>query len=216
MKKINFVDKIYCINLDESKERWKKMNKQFEKLEIDVERLSASKYDINDYNPVKKLPGQIGCLKSHERIIQNAKINNYENILILEDDVILHEKIVNILNDLYINNKMPDEWSEIFLTGGLINNNSKLIDCKYTNFKKMKNVVGTWAFILNKSIYDKLLSLYKTRKYNADDCHFRFIHNKDSYIIYPFLARIEMEESTITMNKANKKLHDITLSHFRK
>jgi len=74
-------DKIYCINLDHRTDRWDHAKKEL------------LKYNILDL--VTRFSGCTGkngetsytfATKSHIECIKDAKINNYKNILILEDD----------------------------------------------------------------------------------------------------------------------------------
>ena len=73
MKLNEFVDKIYCINLKNRRNKKKFIEEQSKRLELDITFFNAIR---NKKNPAK------GCLESHLSIIQNAKVNNYKRILI--------------------------------------------------------------------------------------------------------------------------------------
>jgi len=59
---------------------------------------SFSKQHIN--SPLLRSGAYIGCTLSHLSIIQDAKKNDYERILVLEDDVIIHKDFINLFDKL--------------------------------------------------------------------------------------------------------------------
>ena len=77
---LDYFDFIYCINLNRRRDRWKKVQKEFERMGVlhKVFRFDAIENFEN---------GHIGCALSHRNIIQDAKIKGYKNILIFEDDI---------------------------------------------------------------------------------------------------------------------------------
>ena len=80
-------EKIYCINLSSRTDRWDMCLRQFSKFGMsDVQRFDAVKY--NHPKLSAKTNGHIGCTLSHYNIIKEAKLKNYSNILVLEDDFI--------------------------------------------------------------------------------------------------------------------------------
>jgi glycosyl transferase family 25 len=52
--------------------------------------------------------GALGCLLSHIEIIKIAKKNNYQKILILEDDFLMINNFKDELNNLFSN--IDDNW----------------------------------------------------------------------------------------------------------
>ncbi len=141
---VDFVDKIYCINLDSRKDRWQQVTHQFEKVGIVdyVERISA----IVDKDPRK------GCLDSHFYCINDSIKNGYENILIFEDDVyfvdfdceILAEAINFIVHDLH--------W-DLFYLGGNVMYPAKFV---YKHVFKTR-FFSTHAYIVNQRAFKKIL-----------------------------------------------------------
>lgn len=78
-------DQAFCVNLDNRTDRWKASKKQFDKIGLNVERVSA----INGFErpPASIRPGEVGCLLSHLKVFQIAKERNLKSFLMLEDDV---------------------------------------------------------------------------------------------------------------------------------
>jgi GR25 family glycosyltransferase involved in LPS biosynthesis len=125
-----FFDKIYLINLDKDKERLEYMmefveNNSIENyIRVPGAQVDAPLSDIPEYvyrnfnkNEEKYIRGSIGCRLSHLSVINDAKINGYERILILEDDI----KLVNdiTLNDLLTNNLNYIQEFDMLYFGGL-------------------------------------------------------------------------------------------------
>ena len=87
----DYFDKIYCINLKHRKDRWQESLIEFDRLNIT--------HDVERFEAIESKPGIVGCTASHYKIVQDAKIKGYKNILILEDDVkILRDDAINIIS----------------------------------------------------------------------------------------------------------------------
>jgi glycosyl transferase, family 25 len=155
----NLIDKIYVINMDKDKERMSILDKKLKKMGIEYERISGidgkKKYkELKDKTKIR--PGQLGCLMSHIKILEKAKNNNYQNILIFEDDVIFCknfiEKLVKLLKKvkqnegnfdvLYLGCSQKHEWKNIV---------------EKENYYLGKNMDGTFGMIVNRGIFNKTL-----------------------------------------------------------
>lgn len=73
------VTKAYVINLDDRKDRWDHIQKEFENIKsVELVRFPA----------LKGKPGMIYCAKSHHKLLEQAfEDPKVENVLVLEDDV---------------------------------------------------------------------------------------------------------------------------------
>jgi glycosyl transferase family 25 len=74
---MEFIDKIFYINLDKRQDRRREIETELEKMQFPLDK-------IERFCAIEC--GQIGCIESHLSIIRLAKERNYKNILILEDD----------------------------------------------------------------------------------------------------------------------------------
>ena len=65
MSLLNYFDRVYCINLDERKDRWEECVDEFNKIDAlnDVERFSAVEHER----------GIAGCTLSHYEISKSVK-----------------------------------------------------------------------------------------------------------------------------------------------
>jgi GR25 family glycosyltransferase involved in LPS biosynthesis len=150
MKIVDFFDKIYCINLDHRTDRWQQAQEEFEKIGIkdNVTRFSAIKNEIN---------GALGCRDSHLAIIKEAKLNNYKNILIFEDDVLFYQDNIDI-------NKIEqtlDELSNLdwflFYFGTTVDPNVGYFNKITNNIVKTNFAYALQSYAVNYKIFDKVL-----------------------------------------------------------
>src|SRR2546423_5751287 len=82
-----------CINLDRRPERWERMRTRLSDAGLGaVERFRA--VDGRDLQLPPQWPetaGAFGCLQSHLAVVKQARAQQCENILIMEDDVVFAE-----------------------------------------------------------------------------------------------------------------------------
>ena len=185
-----FPYKIYCINLDSRPDRWENMSREFDKHGLIVQRVSAFVGEKSDYNPCGKTLGQIGCLKSHAWVVEDAMKHGYETVMVFEDDAVLCkdfcsnlEKAIKMLE--HAPNGSRTQWNLLYLSG-LFFTDVKIHE-KNLHVRKIDQVNATHAMVYHKRAYQDLARLYNNRVYNADDV-LRFLEEK--YIVFPFLASI--------------------------
>jgi len=160
MSLLDNFDKVYCINLDSRKDRWKECVIEFNKIGIldEVERFSAVKHER----------GIAGCTLSHYEIIKKCKKDGCKNVLIFEDDVEFievdnfHKLLDSSLNQL---NKR-ESWYDMFYLGGNIKGNTNVRLDK--NLVKLDNVKTTHAYVISDTIYDVFIDTIESID-NIDD-----------------------------------------------
>ena len=137
-----FVEKVIYINLEHRTDR---------RTEIESE---LSKYFSSDkiirFNAIKDNHGGIGCTKSHIAVLEMAIENNWNNVLIVEDDAMWSnfQRGYPILNNLMKNS------FDVIMLGGVV----QKLDMR--TYKVYSGHTGT-AYIVNKSYYSKLLQNFK-------------------------------------------------------
>jgi len=213
---------IYVINLEKRKDRWEKIKKRFDR--FNLIRIEA----IEDNN------GAIGCFKSHQKCIQEAKNNNLKKILVIEDDcdtmnlsidefIVIIEKINDFLESF-------DNWNIFFGAGNKIklehiiekipssqfnytNVENKTFQIYNTTFLKSSHLV--WY---NYSIYDWLLNLNPDIDYPID----KVWHGKfNSLIIVPFITTqiddySDIEKKQCSYNQSLKRYERILINGLNK
>ena len=146
---LNNIDKIFYINLEHRKDRNKEIIEQIKKIDPELkktERISAIRHD----------KGEIGCGFSHIKCLENAKKNNYDCILILEDDFnfINNSNFINY-NLNYIFNKIID--FDICLLSGNIYKKEKFDEI----ISHSINVQTTSGYLIKKQFYQILIDNFK-------------------------------------------------------
>jgi GR25 family glycosyltransferase involved in LPS biosynthesis len=166
------IDKIYCINLDRRKDRWFNCLSQFEKYNLEVERISGIDYTKNP---------NAGCSLSHSKILQETK---YDSILILEDDVEFVDDFVDKYNEQYNNVKELD-YDMLYLSSWLPK--GEMIDDGVMNIKRG---FGTHSYIVRRNIYDFLITKIKVFKMQRaiDEIYNMFLSHINAYCFEPGLS----------------------------
>jgi len=147
---IDFVDQIYYINLAHRHDRKNQIESQINKLNLPSEKITR-------IEAIKHQRGEIGCGLSHIKALKEAKDNNYDNIIILEDDfeittnTSLFKKKLN-----YFYNKYMDY--NICLLAGNIHRAKKM---DYTIYEAL-DVQTTSGYIINKRFFITLIENLET------------------------------------------------------
>ena len=191
----DFFDKIFCINLDNRKDRWEKCLGKFALLGIEgkVERFSALTLShLTDIAP--KTRGRAGCALSHATILRKAselKLNNY---LVLEDDFDLCYSPDECLRSLQLSQEeLPKEWNIFYLGGNLTDEYGIFPLEKFTNnLFKLNSCHTTHSFAVNSNFYETLKKELPTEENvfhwlpekKAIDVHFSksILHTSRSFI----------------------------------
>lgn len=114
----NYFEKIYCINLDSRPDRYGESLQEFQKIGIDVQRVSGVLGSDVFKSGLNRSAGAYGVFLTHVKILKEAMRNNYENILILEDDVVFIDGFNEIFNQRIT--ALPDDWDLLYVGGNNI------------------------------------------------------------------------------------------------
>jgi GR25 family glycosyltransferase involved in LPS biosynthesis len=186
MKTLNaFVDSIYCINLDDRKDRWECSSKQFKKHNLFVERISGIKgSDMNLEFPSEIKEGAVGCALSQLFTLKLAKHKEDKKFLLFEDDVEFDDNINEKFSKIY--SEIPNDWDMIYLGGqhfhgmNLQKVSENVYKCEYT--------LCAHSVIFNHTVYDRFInSLIDITK--PCDVHYAESHKDiNAYVIIPHLT----------------------------
>lgn len=165
---LNFIDKIFVINLDRRTDRLSKISDALKRLDLPYERFKAIEGGIK------------GCAMSHYGVIELAKNRGYKNILVLEDDAIFVEDFFDKLNKHII----PVNWNMIYLGSSNI--------LKFKNegeggIVRIRSCSSAHAIIINESIYDALLAVNDFNGH-LDDIYSRIMEDNWVYTLDPALV----------------------------
>lgn len=166
-----YFDKIFVINLDKDTERFEKISNHLKEIGIwNFERIPAISIDtLPDFwqfrnfikNDDKYILGGLGCRYSHIEAVRLSHVNNYEKVLILEDDATflkspneILESNINILND----------WDMLYFGG--------LIESEFRN-----QIVFAHAYAIRKPIYLDILNMCNSSGMEIDNFYAKILQH---------------------------------------
>jgi GR25 family glycosyltransferase involved in LPS biosynthesis len=168
--------KTYVINLDKRKDRLSNIT-----LPIEWERFVGTD-GSNQFKEFGKLQGHIGCWDSHRRLLLHAKNNNYNAVMILEDDV---EFSINFKENLKtLLSELPDDWDLLYLGGWNVG--------ETINYSKSLNVAKlvytTHAYIIRDKFINTALESINSRKWKIDVLMSEALPKGNCFIANPSIA----------------------------
>ena len=174
-------DQAFCINLDKRTDRWKASTKQFDKIGIDVERVSA----VDGFQePAASIrPGEVGCLKSHLKVFEMARERGLKSFLMLEDDVEFAEDFNNKFNQL--EPQIPNFAMLYFGSNPHSGSRHEIAP----NLNRITYTFAAHCIIFKESCYDDIISALKGPLLQAADVVYgrhQVLH--PAYCIKPHLA----------------------------
>ena len=152
-------DQIYVINLDHRTDRLEEVNSLLKKYNISFKRQSGvflkEKYPdvLNNTTNTSSL-GHLGCVLSHVNCCIDALNNNYDRILVLEDDInFIHEHIESINYESLLKEVETVDWG-LFYLGGTYND--KLHKVSTYLDRPTGPVLGTQSVGYSKAVIEKI------------------------------------------------------------
>jgi GR25 family glycosyltransferase involved in LPS biosynthesis len=197
----NVVDKIYIINMDKDIKRMKKLNKKMKNIGLNYTRITGVVgSDIYKNYNTKLNPGQLGCLLSHQNVLKDAIKNNYNNILVLEDDVIFHKDFHNIFKKYYKYLIDREKNFDLLYLGASQKHDWKNIKIN-KHYYKTKKLDGFFAIIINKSLFNLIFERANTLEKPIDRIlsHY-FQEQKKSFCFHPNIITVKINQFSNTEN----------------
>lgn len=205
-KKIGW-EKIFIINLkrraDRKKEIINKLNEYCLNNYEFIEAVDGKENNIQDeYEKIKNNTkiintGHYGCLLSHIKAITEAKNQNLKSVLIIEDDIIF-------CDDFYrkINSTLVPKYDFLYL-GGIIDE----IKFFTLGWGKSTEIMGAYAYIIKKSMYDTVLNYLKNKIYCVDIAYIEYLQSKYNIFILDDIIKTNLDSSdTSEKNKTLIKM----------
>ncbi len=147
-----FIDRIYVVNLEFQIELKELITKQLEKFNL----LEYTTFINAIYRPDKP---SFGCTLSHHLIYEDMKKNNYDAIMILEDDCELEEFPFNITDPV------PSDW-QILYPGYLVLDTLSFRE--NNSFLRLVDARSSHCYIIKKDILNYLIKMTKTEDIPLD------------------------------------------------
>lgn len=193
----NFFDKTFCINLDRRRDRWEECLTEFNKYNLeDIERFTA--IDGNNLPQVKSgfvTPSRLALVLTNIDILEMAIQNNYQSILILEDDVEFTDE-VNKISEYF--KFLPEDWDMLYF-GGNHNQHVGIAPPKIINEKvcKLHHTFSTHCVAINKRAFTTILNRLKKRDNALDVMYVDLQSTLNAYSFYPMIATQRVSFSDI-------------------
>ena len=186
----SFVNNVYCINLQKRKDKLIHMMEQFQKIDLDsfqiIKGIDGQKLEID---LPEKRKNEIGCLRSHLSVINDAIEKDYDKIAIFEDDIIFCDDFNNRF-EYYIKN-VPDDWDIMYFGNNIpvmLNPISMVKEMIYRVWKSK----GCFAMILNNKngLFQKILDVSKDEDKTIDSHIESLFPYIKAYTFLPFFVKI--------------------------
>ena len=112
---------------------------------------------ITNPTGLNRSPGDVGCTVSHINICKYALENNYDHIVIFEDDCKMTGTLDNLATQLAAFRRLGLPW-DLFLLGGHVTGTP----IAGTPFSMAREFFLTHACLLNRTFMKELITLYET------------------------------------------------------
>lgn len=186
----DFFDNIYCISLQERKDRQANAIAQFEKvgLSYKVEFYLATKDPSNS---------ERGIYQSHMQCLQKGIEDDARTILVFEDDIIFNRFSPDVLANIVEFLHKENAWNLFFF--GCMVNGIQLTN--YPSVAKIKYRCSAHAYVVNRPFAEKLVEI-PWQNIAFDDL-LRESNEDSAYAASPFFA---FQSNSATDNKATLRL----------
>ena len=146
MNSISDIKHAFYINLDTRTDRKAYIENQLKNIGLNATR----------FNAIKLKNGAIGCSMSHLKLLETAKANNWDHILIVEDDIQFTKPdfFVSQFNSFLEQNKSFD----VVLLAG---NNMPPFFTNDNSSVKVVRCQTTTGYMVNNHYFDKLINNYR-------------------------------------------------------
>ena len=203
LKDMNDIKNIIYINLLHRVDRKQHVEKQLQSIGLN---------NVQRFDAIKMKNGALGCSLSHLKCIEIAKENNWDSVLICEDDIqfLDPQLFVKQLNGFL---KNVDKWDVVLLGG----NNIKEYSITNDYSVKVSWCQTTTGYIVKKEYYDTLIENFKTSTTNlikepekhvlyAIDQFWTNLQSKDSWFLITPITVVQRDDySDIEKRRTNYK-----------
>ena len=204
------IDGILYINLAHRTDRK-------EHIEKELNKLSPICNNIERIDAVKHNNGAKGCGMSHIKALEYAKQNKWNNVLIIEDDLLFKTQNQNLVQNITTTlNELNGKYDILMFSGNIL----KQTNSNISNLSKPINVQTTSGYLINSHYYEKLINVFKesvenlkninehsnSHKWAIDRNWFKLQENDNWYIFNPTIAYQMEDYSDIERRKVDYKV----------
>jgi GR25 family glycosyltransferase involved in LPS biosynthesis len=184
MKNIKDVKNAFYINLEHRKDRKKHVEQQLNNIGIKAERFNAIKLD----------KGAVGCSLSHLKCLENALKNEWDHVLICEDDItFLNPSLFISQLNYFLESIDCEKWDVVLLGGNIIppyqNINKscvKVSKCQTTTgYIVQKHYIPTLIANIKEGVNNLIKNPQKHVLYAIDKNWFKLQERDNWFLIIP-------------------------------
>lgn len=148
---LNFLDKIYYINLDHREDRKKLIIEEIKKIDPNLEKTVR-------FSAVNHPRGFIGCAESHLQILEECIEKDYKNVLVLEDDFVFRDD--NSLERLDILIKCDENFNLLLLGRNLLRHRENDVTRKNEILLEVMDAQTTSGYLMSGRIFRPLQEIW--------------------------------------------------------
>lgn len=203
----DFIDKIIYINLEKRVDRRKH-------IEAELKRVGVPEDKIIRFAAIEDTNGALGCAKSHLSALVMAQINQWKNVLILEDDMMFNtDPDISERTNTFFRNLQNINWDVAFLSASYFIIKERMDYTYKVEFAYLAN-----SYIVQRHYYQKLLHNYgqsvyllengeKRNKAGIDTNWMKLMSKDNWYGIYPCIGYQHTSMSDIEKVEVDRKRH---------
>jgi GR25 family glycosyltransferase involved in LPS biosynthesis len=198
-----FVDNVYCINLPKRKDKLNHIVDQFSRIKLGsyqiINGIDGQKLKVEG-NDQRKC--EIGCLRSHISILQDAIEKEYNKIAIFEDDVIFCDDFESRFE--YYMNTVPEDWEIMYLGSDIPPLLTPIVQVRFMIYRVWRST-GCFAMILNNKngLFQKIIDACKKEEKPIDVYIESLFPKIYAYVFLPFFVKLLDTRSDITTKDMN-------------
>jgi GR25 family glycosyltransferase involved in LPS biosynthesis len=218
---------IIVLNLERAPQRKEIMIKQFEKLRMfsnlqyffmpafDGRYITNLTLNANigiGYGAGRQFQkGELGIIMTHLAALKFAQIMDWQDVIILEDDVIICEDWYRRLDEL--RNKLPENWEYVYLSGHSDYIKFQIYD--QPTVIKAPQMVGAFSYMVNSTAYSKIIKYATSFMTTFDDMMMHMIKQEklNGYTYFPFMTFHNANDSYVWSETPGHINHNNTNMH---
>lgn len=214
---------VCVINLDSRPDRWQRMEQQLQQLHMQGQRfpaisiaqlkqnppqpfidevLTRLKRKQEDANAEHQINAMWACLSSHLAVIEYAKAHQWPYVVILEDDCEFEPYAGSILKQLQVQADAL-QWDMLYL-GGSLRNAPKPIKVS-KNLLAVSGINLAHAYVVNASIYDKILQSAPVAGMTIDDYYRKILQAQVTTLISTPMIAFQKDDEISDISQTTRK-----------
>lgn len=182
-----------CINLDRRADRWQRMQTEFARHGIEAIRRFSAADGSTLTLPAnwRHTAGAYGCLLSHVQVVQEARQQSHESVLIFEDDAVFDPELASKFPSFI--EEVPADWDMLYFGALHKDEPIKVRDHIY----RITKANSTYAYALKHTVYDEFIELNRRTKNVLDENAYALQERFNCYSFMPNLAWVQPEYSDV-------------------